>query len=200
MHHTSSPSGHLFCCMLPQHAGERRLLKSRRLRPRENAHGRTQAQAPPSADDCRMSPIPRPAGSLCRIAYAEGSLKPFWGKRRPALQNSGTPAAKNGLWRPQAAPRRNAGQGAETEKAPGRQGRGLSRIWGCGVSHAAGSVRRRHHRCPSCTPNVPPSKMMQSSLSGLYPISARCPTSRSRFSSRSSWCRAPCPEAPRSHA
>ena len=115
---TSSPSGHLFCCMLPQHAGERRLLKSRRLRPRENAHGRTQAQAPPSADDCRMSPIPSPAGSLCRIAYAEGSLKPFWGKRRPALQNSGTPAAKNGLWRPQAAPRRNAGQGAETEKSP----------------------------------------------------------------------------------
>lgn len=151
MHHTSSPSGHLFCCMLPQHAGERRLLKSRRLRPRENAHGRTQAQAPPSADDCRMSPIPRPAGSLCRIAYAEGSLKPFWGKRRPALQNSGTPAAKNGLWRPQAAPRRNAGQGAETEKAPGRQGRGLSRIWGCGVSHAAGSVRLFHGR----EPNVP---------------------------------------------
>ena len=50
--------------MDPQHAGERRLLKSRRLRPRENAHGRTQAQAPPSADDCRMSPIPRPQG-LC---------------------------------------------------------------------------------------------------------------------------------------
>lgn len=101
----------------------------------------------------RLPHVPNspPAGSLCRIAYAEGSLKPFWGKRRPALQNSGTPAAKNGLWRPQAAPRRNAGQGAETEKAPGRQGRGLSRIWGCGVSHAAGSVRLFHGR----EPNVP---------------------------------------------